>query len=749
MLSGTVLNASTGDSLTAVNIRVLGTSRGTITNSRGRYTITLDQGTYTLIFSSLAFRPDTETVHLFSDTRLDASLVPADIVLPEVTVTAEDPAIEIIRRAIANKRRWLNTLASYEFDAFTRQTLMRDTAIASITESYTKGYWQQGDTLREVIIQRRQTANIQPEFNLASVGRMLNFNDDEIRFLGYRFVGPTAPDALDEYDYKLLRTRTSRGHEMYEIRMIPRTRTVPLFDGTVTIAGGSYALAGVDVEPNEAFLIPFVKDKSVRYRQQFGLYDNIYWLPTDIRIEASFTVGVAGFSIPRIGIDQTSVIYNYSVNTPVPDSVFRKPHLVVDSAAATVDSSFWAKNAVLPLNPRERIAYETIDSTKTLDVQFRPGGIGALIGFGSESAGALLSSLDLSFNRVEGAHLGLKTTLDSLITGVSLRGGIAFGTADRMTKYLAGATFYVSPARTFGVGADFYRSIDQRPDQGYYGSLFNSLTSLLGKNDYHNYYLAEGWRVFAASAPSHQLATELSYRSERNSSAAVHSQFSLLFPSRDYRPNPSAEEGTLRSLQLSVRLGPEPVPLDLITRDMVELSAEHSSPSLEGGVFSFTRVTGIVTIVLPTIAQDYLLKPELRIRLSGGTSSGTLPPQRYFDLEGQSSGYAPFGVLDGVRPKEFSGTRYFAFSAEHNFRTLPFLALGIPFLYENNLELVVHGAAAKTWNTGGVPWNITGGTYAEAGFGLSRILDLIRADVSWRFMKPVGLSFTLSVANLF
>ena len=29
--------------------------------------------------------------------------------------------------------------------------------------------------------------------------------------------------------------------------MIPRTRTVPLFEGTVNIAGESYALVGVDV----------------------------------------------------------------------------------------------------------------------------------------------------------------------------------------------------------------------------------------------------------------------------------------------------------------------------------------------------------------------------------------------------------------------------------------------------------------------------------------------------------------------
>jgi phenylpropionate dioxygenase-like ring-hydroxylating dioxygenase large terminal subunit len=161
------------------------------------------------------------------DVHHDERMRPSDIVLPEVVVTAEDPAIGIIRRAIANKQRWIDRLASYEMQAFTRQTIYRDTAVAAINESFTKGYWQKGDTLREIVTQKRQTANVQPSFNFASVGRMLNFSDDRINFVGYTFVGPTAVDALDYYDYKLLRTRSAGGNDVYEIRMIPRTLTAP------------------------------------------------------------------------------------------------------------------------------------------------------------------------------------------------------------------------------------------------------------------------------------------------------------------------------------------------------------------------------------------------------------------------------------------------------------------------------------------------------------------------------------------
>ena len=269
--TGTVRDAVSGEPLIAAHIRILGTTRGTITNASGRFSLHLEAGDHTLAFSMLGYRSDTLLVAVPASTPGDIRLSPEAIVLPEVVVTSEDPAYEIIRRAIAAKRQWSGKLVSYQFDAFTRQLLRRDTTIASITESYTTGYWQQGDTLREIVRQRRQTENIKASSNFASVGRILNFNDDEVRFVGYTFIGPTSPVAFDYYRYKLVRSQGRGEHRIFEIRMTPRTKTNPLFDGTILIADSSYALVGVDVEPNEAFLIPFVKEKRLRYKQQFAL----------------------------------------------------------------------------------------------------------------------------------------------------------------------------------------------------------------------------------------------------------------------------------------------------------------------------------------------------------------------------------------------------------------------------------------------------------------------------------------------
>ncbi len=746
-LTGTVTDSASGDPLPAAHVLIAATTHGTITGSAGQFALRVVEGTHVVVFSMIGYRPDTSIVSVTANTVHNTRLQSAEIVLPEMVVTSEDPAVEILRRAIANKRRWISRLVSYQMEAFTRQVIHRDTSIASVTESYTRGYWQQGDTLREEVLQRRQTANIPQSFNFASVGRLINFNDDEIRFFGYTFVGPTSPDALDYYRVHLLRTRRDRGRDIYEIQLIPRSRTIPLFRGTVHIADESYALMGVDVEPNEAFLIPMVKEKQLRYRQQFALFADDIWLPVDIRINARASIGIIGLTIPPFGFEQTSVITDYIINPQLPDSLFRRPRLVVDSSATHTDSSFWASHQVLPLSSEEQLAYRSIDSTQSLEVQFKPGGMTMSIGGEAGIAGSILEFADVAFNRVEGLHLGAQFSR-SLFPVLQARAGIAYGFSDKSGTYAIGGTAFTSPEHTLGLSVDGYHRAETYPDAGAYGALVNSLTSLLYKNDYPDYYRVEGWRASLSASPSRLVSTGITFIDELHSSLPVATDFSLFSRSRAYRPNQPIAEGKMRSLVLSFRYGEAPVPLNLIRHDGMEFAIEYSAPGIAGSSFDFTRYEGATTLSFPTFGRSALFPPTFTFHIAAGTSRGTLPLQRAFSPETASSGLAPFDVLKGMDVKEFGGTAYVALNVEHNFRSLPFLALGIPFLYEKSIELITYGGFAKTWNRSMLPLHQTGGWYSEAGIGFNRILDLLRVDLTWRFSDPAGFRFTLGVAQI-
>jgi len=739
-LSGVVRDASTGDTVSAANVRVLGTTLGTVTNRSGNYILALLPGSYRMVFSSLGYSPDTVAMELTRDTVHDVMLIPSEIVLAEILVTGEDPALEIIRRTIANKRRWMERLRSYELDAFTRQTIMRDTAIASISESFTKGYWQRGDTLREIVRQKRQTENIKSQFNFAAVGRIMNFYEDRLHFAGYEFVGPVAEDAFDYYDYKLLETRHGRDGDVYTIRVLPQRRTNPLFTGTVSIVEGVYALVGVEVEPNEAFLFPFLKEKSIRYRQQFALYDDVYWMPVDITIDASFTIGIVGFSFPRIGFRQTSAIYSYDINVPIPDSIFRGSRLTVDSLALERDTLLWKEIQVIPLSPPEQAAYAALDSTKSLEVQFRPGGMAATIGTDAGILGSLVEFVDFAFNRVEGFHLGASVERKNILPVLDVKGALAYGFSDRVLKYSAGAVLYTSPTRSLGFGGELFRRTENRPDRGTYSPLVTAFGCLLAKNDYRDYFRSVGWEASIRLRSAKHISAELTYHASRDLSDSVHTRFSVFYPSRLYRVNPAVREGSMRSVQFHSHLGREPVPLELEARDALDISVEYARPGVTGGDFDFLRYDMVASLQMTTFGRSFFFKPNLRLRLAAGTSSGSLPPQRAFALESSMRGLGPFGVLRTAGVKEFRGTGYVSLAAEHNFRTLPFLALGVPFLYEKNIELVVGGAIARMWGE-------TDGWCAEAGVGLARIFDFFRVDATWRLTGPKKFVVTIATAS--
>ena len=101
--------------------------------------------------------------------------------------------------------------------------------------------------------------------------------------------------------------------------------------------------------------------------------------------------------------------------------------------------------------------------------------------------------------------------------------------------------------------------------------------------------------------------------------------------------------------------------------------------------------------------------------------------------------------------KEFAGHGFVAFSMEHNFRSIPFLLLDIPYLYKNSVEVLVHGSTARIWKASGSPLpfgRTTDGWYAEAGFGLNRLFGLFRADVTYRFAQPRTTFFSIGVARI-
>jgi hypothetical protein len=767
VVHGKVVDAVENEPLPSATIRIAGSMQGTITNREGEFRYTLQSVPATLTISYVGHISDTVILTDRRDHNLLIRLKPSPVQVSEVVIIGEDPAYQIIRKAIENKKKWMKQLTSYEGKAFNRMVLRAKDSIAAMTESYSTLYWRSDDSLREIMTQQKKTGNLPKAMNAARVGNVLNFNDDEISLGGFRFTGPTAPEAFDVYDYKLLSTRRMDDFDVYKIEVLPKSRISPLFKGTIAIAERSYAVIEADFEPNEAYAVPFIHLNKSRYTESFRFFSNAVWLPVHFRFEASMEVRLLGIQIPPIGIERDVVIYDYLVNPILPDSIRKISRTEIDSSAGKVDSTFWATHDVLPLTAEQDSAYQKLDSTQTLEKQLAPSG--ATIDFANAMSGSFLSFIDLTFNRVEAWHLGFSKTIDSVTNNLGIRGGLAYGTGDQKWKWHAGATLAFGdvinqrislgaatmsiPIRTWSAALDVYDRLEEFPLVLMKDRFFNMLNGLLDHEDAYDYYSAKGLKGDVTYLPASSWRISLTGRMEKQQSVLKQTDYSFLNRSRVFPENPSIVEGTLNSISFSSRYSSA---LNQgFTRNAFTASAsiEYSDPILKSD-YSFTQINLKFRGKISTMNYNLLYPPSLTLTLNAGAAQGHLPPQQYFSLASNVLFMGEQGTLHGVGSREYYGDRYAEGSLEYNFRRAPFVLTGIKALYESNLEFIVTGAVARSWlsdqalKTPQFPVRDTDGWYYEAGIGISNILDLFRVDFSYRFTQPGGIYVTLLLSDI-
>ena len=763
ILRGKILDSKSKSTLPGVIVRILNSPRGTLTDDNGNFQINLQKGEYEIQFSIVGYNSETKKINIEKNESIVVELKESYVQLSEVLVVAEDPGIGIIRRAIANKKKWMDRLHSYKCTAYTKQIINKEDSIASIAESYSNGFWRKPEGFRERIFQKRQTENIKMAQNFAMVGGIVNFNEDVIQIAGYKFTGPTSPEALDDYTFKLIKTYESRGFKIYEIQVIPVSRFKPLFEGTICISDSVYSITKVEVKPNDVFKIPFVKDFALSLSQRFDVYDTTFWMPIDIAINAKFQVSVPGISIPAFGFKQRSILYDYSINSSIPDSIFSIKRSVTDTTAKKIDSTYWETNRVLPLTNTEERIYKTLDSTQTLDKQFKPSG--ALMAFEkSDGMGFLkpLEYIDFRFNRVEGYFLGGNYD-GKIYKNISFSADAGYGFSDKKWNYSASIGYKIPSALWSSFTFRYFDLVKDRPGQGFYDPFVITIASLFSKEDYGDYYSAKGFNLNYSFNPIRDVQFFASYMNEDQKSLSNKAGHGLML-NKKFRENLPIIEGKMNRLYFGLDF------FDLFKPDddaFIRVNIGEKKPNLSIFVetsgdylksdFSYTKYNFSFSQEFPTFLRSLFLKPYLAFEIRGGFSTGKLPPQRLFNLESAYDGYAPFGSFRSMGIKEFAGDAYAEMHLEHNFRTLPSRLVHWNWLEETGIEFLLFGSMGKTWlkdetkeYLNSTAYKATGDWYSEMGLGLSKIFLFLRTDFTWRVSHRKDNNFlvTFRIGNV-
>lgn len=776
IISGRVGIAKTGEPLPAAHIIIKDTYKGTIANPDGEYQIQIDAFPAVLIARFLGFESKEITIYEHTESPVDFLLEESVAELGEITVSGEDPAIAIMREVIRRKQIWRASLQSYKVDAYSRQQLKNDTSIVMITESLTAFFWDKEKGSREVLKSKRQTANIDASDNFAAVSFLPNFYDDNMEVAGFDVVGITHPQALSYYTFQLVDIHSIDRQMVYEIKATGKRKLQPLFEGTIFVLGDDYALLEVKLKPNAVISFPApVQDFNLSYSQQFSNFGGEYWLPVDVRIEGLVEVGIVGLRFPPIGFSQVARLSDYEVNIELPDTLFKKNTFSVDSTTIhSGDSLFIAEPSIIPLSREEEQAYESLDSTATLEKAFMPKGfLTRFIDFDDDddddvSSGSsskersggrssakqskfkteFLSKLSpmARFNRVDNFYgeINYANRFANRRVSTELYGGYSTGYDE--LSYGAKVGWWPFSNRRYAASATYHYGTKERYNSDYFTPLMVSIPSALGYADYFDYYHSKGMKVGFGFRPKASWAanTWLYYKYEEHSPLAGKTDFKFLGINQSQRVNPAIQAGTLSALELSWAKGEDKKAMGAIGANDISINVEHSSGAI-GSDWDYTRFKIDIYRRFETLYKRRFLPNTLDLRLNAGTYIGELPLQKNEALDVAHGVFTPFGVFKTKRFRPYEGASYAALNIEHNFRSVPFEMLGWRKAPKSGLGLIAFGGIGKTWipdaqyaefnNSGYVP-AVTGEMHIEAGLSLTGIFNLFRADIAYRIDTP-------------
>ena len=767
-LAGVVQESESGRPLPAANVQIAGTYQGTIANALGRFHLSPPSFPALVRVSYIGYRSEERLFPAMPETLVVIRLQPEPIPMGEMVVSAENPAEQIMRRVIERKRQWRESLKSYTAEAYTRLRLENDSAIVMISESTSKIFWDRERGSREVVAAAHQTANFARQMGPVGSGGIPNFYDDDIILAGYTFIGPTHPDALAYYHFRLADRLALDGQTVYDIRVTPRDVRQTTFSGSIYVQGESFALLEVDLETGQAIPpAPFFPAMFFRCQQQFSTFGREYWLPVDWRMSGALKIAMTGLSFPQVKFQFYASLSGYEPNAPLPDSLYAGPREVTPRRDRQVIALAPERRAI-PLTFEEEKAYQTIDSSMTFMRAFKPQGIMArLIRIDARSDSVTISAgaaarqgarylqlqpqPEVGFNRVTGWRLGGGVWLvQQSRSGLLARG--AWNSGLRQWDYVLSGRWRSAGVKRVGVEVTQQRGAAEFAAGAPYAAWMTGVAALLGGRDYHHYYWRQEWQGELLWESLRQgIRIKAGYRRGRHEALASTTSWSLL--RRPAADNPAAAAGMSAELFGFARFGDLDDNAGLTGLRRLTLVMERSAAVL-GSDWTYWRMQGLLEWQFRTFYGRRLFPNTLELKLAAGRTLGEVPVQRLLHLDGSLGVYAPFGVFRTWRSRPVYGERYLALWLEHNFRGLPFELLGWRWLAERGIQLSVHAAGGRVWPGSAGRWlaesvDPAGPRHAEAGISLGGLATLGRLDFTCRLSGEPAWFVSAGIARLF
>jgi len=294
ILSGKVID-ETGEPILFATIFIEETKEGCTTNDDGVFSMSLSAGDYTIRIQHISYQTDIQQITLPLSSPLQIRLKMKSITLQEAVVKAkgEDPAYEIMRRAIAKAPYHRKQFESYHVDNYSKATLFVDhipklfkraaklggeelpikVGDVYTMESISKISYEKDSLFRRII-------SLKSSFPKDFIDGAENIDEFELYDIYGQtgsYISPLSPQALSAYRFRMdSYMPDDYGKSVYHIRVIPKNNNPLAFNGYIDIVDSTWHVHYFDLS---AATDMSLFSTAFNIKQSFGEVEKNIWAP--------------------------------------------------------------------------------------------------------------------------------------------------------------------------------------------------------------------------------------------------------------------------------------------------------------------------------------------------------------------------------------------------------------------------------------------------------------------------------------
>ncbi|RZL17784.1 MAG: carboxypeptidase-like regulatory domain-containing protein [Pedobacter sp.] len=512
-VSGTVIDVSTKETIPYASFVISGSGKGGRTDIDGKYQISYT-GSFTEIkFTYIGYKSLTRILKVGQAQVLDVSLQSEATQMDEVVINAgkkpkysnrENPAVELIRKVIANKQK--NRVENYDYLAyqkyermmFSMSNLSDKFKSRKIFRNYQFLFQEQdstkigGKSLLPVFQQEKLSDNYfrkspEKQKTVVIADKQVNFDerfidnkglstyfermyqdidiyDNNISVVSNQLLSPIADGAPSFYKYFITDTVRTNNNTLVELSFTPRNKADLLFEGKLYVTlDGNYAIQNAFLSVNKSINLNFVR--ALEAKLDFEQSDDHRYHLSKSNLIVDFGItkkSGAGFTGER-----TVNYRNYKINQKLADTFYDgAPNLVVAADAQKKSDTYWDTQRPETLNAVNARVYSNLDTLQGIPSFRRTMDAVTLLfagykDFGPFEVGPV--NTFYSFNGVEGFRLRLGgRTTPALSKRYFFETYGAYGFTDQKLKYFLSATYSLNNKSVYAFPQNFVRASFQR-----------------------------------------------------------------------------------------------------------------------------------------------------------------------------------------------------------------------------------------------------------------------------------------------